>query len=350
MHRTDTARSGDTDIKLLESFACNARTAVGDMFKRAGSQVPAFLDYVHTALVEDTLGRMYVIGRGNTHRKVVRDPKGTFTKEGYPIFVAGVPGSEEVADITGPFVKDRRVKLEYENSCSVYCHVAKETYVAPSHNLDDKGALSSIYVKVRGLSAFKSMRSPCDSAVTDTFISCVMRGDCVKLETDMVSCFSTSPWHQLKAGDVILYLEREPILDDDGQWLDLHRASSFLTSYRVDDVITLKLDSGFSAVSTTLVHVQGYGSASSDTITVRTLYKDWKYCMNHMFSRKEAILRDLLACKASQLISSKMAAGLFPWSSLIKSAKNKHFSQQTLDRLKVANSSVKTTYLETVKT
>lgn len=350
VHRTDTPRSGDTDIKLLESFACNARTAVGDMFKRAGSQVPAFLDYVHTALVEDTLGRMYVIGRGNTHRKVVRDPKGTFTKEGYPVFVAGVPGSEEVADVTGPFVKDRRVKLEYENSCSVYCHVAKKTYVALSHNLDDKGDLSSISVKVRGLSAFKSMRSPCDSAVTDTFISCVMRGDCVKLETDMVSCFSTSPWHQLKAGDVILYLEREPILDDDGQWLDLHRASSFLTSYRVDDVITLKLDSGFSAVSTTLVPVQGYGSASSDTITVRTLYKDWKYCMNHMFSRKEAILRDLLACKASQLISSKMAAGFFPWSSLIKSAKNKHFSQQTLDRLKVANSSVKTTYLETVKT
>lgn len=45
-----------------------------------------------------------------------------------------------------------------------------------------------------------------------------------------------------------------------------------------------------------------------------------------------------------------MGAGLFPWSSLIKSAKNKHFDQQTLDRLKVANSSVKTTYVEIVKT
>lgn len=45
-----------------------------------------------------------------------------------------------------------------------------------------------------------------------------------------------------------------------------------------------------------------------------------------------------------------MGAGLFPWSSPIKSSKNKHFSQQTLDRLKVANSSVKTTYLEIVKT
>lgn len=42
--------------------------------------------------------------------------------------------------------------------------------------------------------------------------------------------------------------------------------------------------------------------------------------MNHMFSSKHAILRDLLACKASELIASKMGAGFFPWSGLIKSA------------------------------
>lgn len=349
VHRGE-APGGETENKLLESFACRARTAMGDKFKRVGEQVPDFLDYVHTALVEDTLKRMYVIGRGNTHQKVVRDPRGTFTKEGYPVYVAGVPGSEELTDVTGPFVKDRRVKLEYENSCSVYCHVAKKTYVTLTHNLDDKGDLSSVSVKVRGLSAFKSMRSPCDSAVTDTFIACVMRGDCIKLEPDQVSCFSTSPWHQLKPGDVILYLEREPLVDNLGRWLELHRASSFLTAYRVDDVTTLQLDSGFSAVSTTLVPALGSESGSVDTLTVRTLYKDWKYCMNHMFSRKEAILRDLLACKASELIASKMGAGFFPWSSLIKSSKNKHFSQQTLDRLKVSNSSVKTTYVEIAKT
>lgn len=222
--------------------------------------------------------------------------------------------------------------------------------MALTHNLDNRGDLSSVSVKVRGLSAFKSMRSPCDSAVTDTFIACVMRGDCIKLETDQVSCFSTHPWHQLKHGDVILHLERDPIVDDLGRWLELRQASSFLTTYRVEDVTTLQLDSGFSAVSTTLVPTRGLEPGSVNTVTVRTLYKDWKYCMNHMISRKQAILRDLLACKASELIASKMAVGFFPWSSLIKSSKNKHFSQQTLDRLTVSNYSVKTTYVEIVQT
>ena len=32
----------------LVSFARNARVAMGDKFKRAGAQVPAFLDCVHT--------------------------------------------------------------------------------------------------------------------------------------------------------------------------------------------------------------------------------------------------------------------------------------------------------------
>ncbi|KAK2825774.1 hypothetical protein Q5P01_019988 [Channa striata] len=45
-----------------------------------------------------------------------------------------------------------------------------------------------------------------------------------------------------------------------------------------------------------------------------------------------------------------MGAGFFPWSSLIKSAKNKHFDQQTLERLKVSKASVKTTYMEIVRT
>ena len=117
----------------------------------------------------------------------------------------------------------------------------------------------------------------------------------------------------------------------------------------MEDVITLQLDSSFSAVSTTLTRVHDHESVSAATLTVRTLYKDEKYCMNHMFSRKQSILRDLLACKASEIIASKMGAGFFPWSSLIKCSKNKHFSQQTLDRLKVSNASVKTTYVEIVK-
>lgn len=131
--------------------------------KKAGAQVPAFLKYVHATLVEDTLERMFVIGGGNVHRKLTRDPMGRFTEEGYPVYVAKVPRFEEggrAADVTGPFVKDRRVKLEYESSAFVYCHVAKKTYVALTHNLDDKGELCSVGVKVRGLSAFKSVRSP----------------------------------------------------------------------------------------------------------------------------------------------------------------------------------------------
>lgn len=346
-------RNGDSlssssyrDEEGLEGFASKARKALNEKFKRVGAEVPAFLNYVHKTLVEDTLGRMHIIGRGNTHQKVVRDPGGAFTEEGYPVYVAKVPGSNEWADVTGPFVKDRRVKLEYENSCSVYCHVAKKSYVALTHKLDDKGNLSAVSVKVRGLSAYKSMRSPCDSTVTDTFIACVMRGDCVRLETAQVSCFSTCPWHRLGPGDVILYPARDLVVNDHGRWLELHEASSFLNPHTVKDVQTLQLDSGFSAVSVTLMSdVRG-----DNCVVVRTLYKDWKYCMNHIFSRKQAILRDLLTCKAAELIASKMATGFFPWSSLIKSSKNKHFGQQTLTRLKVANSSVKTTYVEIVKT
>ena len=347
-HKKDTADPGPENERL-ESFAYKARKALADKFEQAGAQVPEFLNYVHTALVEDTLKRMYLIGSANKHQNIVRDPSGRFTKEGYPVYGATVPGSEDFVDVTGPFVRDRRVKLEYENSSSIYCHVAKKTYVALTHNLDDKGSLSSVSVKVRGLSAFKSIRTPCDSAVTDTFIACVMRGDCIKLATDDVSCFSTCPWHQLKRGDVIFYLAREPLVDDLGRWLEVDQASSFLTPCRVADVTTLQLDSGFSAASTTLTPVHDNESLSGANFTVRTLYKDLKYCMNHIFSRKQSILRDLLACKASEIIASKMGAGFFPWSSLIKSSKNKHFSQQTLDRLKVSNASIKTTYVEIVK-
>ncbi|KAG7326079.1 hypothetical protein KOW79_011004 [Hemibagrus wyckioides] len=313
---------GDTDsVMALVGYGPGdlpeheAHDAIAEKFKRAGAQVPEFLDYVHKTLVEDTLKRMYVIGKGNVHQQIVRDPEGSFTEHGYPVYVARVPGSRAVADVTRLFVKDRRVQLEYENSCSIYCHIAKKTYVA---------TWSSVSIKVRGLSAFKSVRSPCDFAITDTFIACVMRGDCVKLESQRISCFSTCPWHQLKTGDVILYLERESLVDDLGRWVELQQASSFLVAYRS----CLTRDA---------------------SVVVRTLYKDLKYCMNHMFSSKEAILRDLLTCKASELIASKMGAGFFPWSTLIKSAKNKHFSPRTLEHLQSSNYSIKSTYVEIVK-
>ncbi|KAL4009194.1 hypothetical protein ACER0C_003046 [Sarotherodon galilaeus] len=192
------------------------------------------------------------------------------------------------------------------------------------------------------------MRSPCDSAVTDTFISCVMKGDCVKLEPDRVSCFSTAPWHRLEAGDEILYMKQEPTFDESSRWVELSQASSFLTPHRVVSVDTLQLTGGQSAVLVKLENTQLEDARR--TVYCLSLYKDGVYCMNHMFSRKESILRDLLAARASEMIASKMGLGLFPWSTLIKCAKNKHFSQHTLARLKVGNSNVKTTYVELTKT
>ncbi|KAK2832722.1 hypothetical protein Q5P01_016611 [Channa striata] len=315
----DLPSAEDSEKELLEDFACSARAAVADKFKRAGSRVPEFLACVHRTLVEDTLKRM-------------------------------TPGSETLSDVTRPFVKDRRVKLEYENSSSAYCHVAKKSYVSLTHGLDDKGDLSSLSVKIRGLSGVKSMWSPCDSAVTETFILCVMTGDCVKLEP------RANPWHRLAAGDVILYPERELTVDVRGRWLQLDQAASILAPHRVQRVVELQLDKGFSAVSVTLARPCGReaseteGSRPEDLTVVRSLYKDRVYCLNHMLSSEQAVLRDLLACRASELIASKMGAGFFPWSSLIKSAKNKHFDQQTLERLKVSKASVKTTYVEIVRT
>ncbi|KAK2847552.1 hypothetical protein Q5P01_010551 [Channa striata] len=193
----------------------------------------------------------------------------------------------------------------------------------------------------------KSMWSPCDSAVRETFISCLMRGDYVKLEPHTVSC----PCHQLAAGDVILYPERELSVDVRSRWLQLDKAASILTGHRVQRVVELQLDKGFSAVSVMLARPCGRksseteGSRTEDLTVVKSLYKDRVYCMNHMLSSEKAILRDLLTCRASELMASKMGAGFFPWSSLIKSAKNKHFDQQTLNRLIVSKASVKATYL-----
>ncbi|KAF0029324.1 hypothetical protein F2P81_018429 [Scophthalmus maximus] len=193
---TDGEPEGD-EKNLLEDFASLSRAAMADKFKRAGSQVPEFLACVHRTLVEDTLKRMYVIESGNVPVRAIRDPKGTFTEDGYPVYAFRTPGAETLSDVTRPFVKDRRVKLEYENSSSVYCHVAKKSYVSLTHSLDQKGDLSSLSVKIRGLSAVKSMRSPCDSAVTETFIAYV-----------------------------ILYPERELTVDDRGRWLQLDEAAS----------------------------------------------------------------------------------------------------------------------------
>lgn len=345
----DTVRDKELNAQqekaAIKQFAYKAQEAMRAKAKRAGEDVPGFLKHVHMALVEDVMMRMYVIDRDNNHHKLVRDPKGALTKDGYPVFLARVPGATAQVPVTEAFVKDRRVKLEYENSCSIYCHVAKKTYMALIHTVDDaKAELSSVSVKVRGLAAFKSMRSPCDSAVTDTFIACVMKGDCVKLEKNRASCLSTAPWHALKDGDEILYMRKDPVFDETSRWTDLAEAAGFLTPHRVMSVETTDLPNNMTVVS---VRLREPGSQKD--VYRFSLYKDGEYCMNHIFSKKEGISRDLLTTKASEIIASKMGLGLFPWSTLIKSAKNKHFSPNTLLRLKVGNDNVKTTYVELTK-
>lgn len=341
--------TAEQESGLLREFARGAREVIRGKFKLAGEHVTEFLKYVHVALVEDVLDRAYVIGPGNKHQRLVRDSDGAVTAQGYPVYRAPAPGAGTLIDITEDFVKGRRIKLEYENSCSVYCHVAKKTYVALTHTVDANHDVTSISVKVRGLAAFKSFRSPCDFAVTDTFIACVMRGDCVKLEPDRVSCFSTVPWHRLETGDRVLYLDKDPQFSESGNWVELASVDTALSVHKVLTVTVSRLELGYSAVSVRLIR-DAAAAHSGIVVCVRTLYKDEKYCMNHMISHKAGILRDLVATKAAELIASKMGAGFFPWSTLIKSAKNKHFAKQTLARLKVSNSSVKTTYLEIVKT
>lgn len=339
-------------LNELKNFSHFAIKAVLNKFENSSKTVPAFLQCVHKALIEDSLERMYYIGKDNTHTKVIRDPKGTYTEDGFPVY--GVQGTHGFMDVTRSFVANRKVKLEHENSCSVYCHISKKAYVALAHNSDcAKGAVHSLSVKVRGLAAIKSMRSPCDCAVTDTFIACVLMGDCIKLERHQVSCFSPAPWHELKPDDVILYFEQEPQVDSNGRWLQVSKASSFLMPYKVQKVITLPLDSGYCAVSVTLVSAVAMTQFSEignspHGVTVFSLYKDWKYCMNHIFSYKEGILRDLLMYKASELIASKMGVGFFPWSSLIKSERIKNITQETLNRLMVPRECIKASYAEIV--
>lgn len=135
IHCTGEIPNGELEKETLERFSYKAPAAIYDKFERTSARI---------------FRRTYVIDRGNTHHKVVRDLKGTCTKEGYPVYLARVPGSIKVA------VENRRMKLQYENSSSIYCHVAKKTYVALTHNTDEKGELS-VPVKVRGLSAFKSI-------------------------------------------------------------------------------------------------------------------------------------------------------------------------------------------------
>lgn len=238
------------------------------------------------ALVGDTLDRMYMITKGNNVSPLTKAADKSRTQEGYPLYHANV-SDHGLVEATSAFVKNRRVNLEYENSCSVYCHVAKKTYVALSHTTD-RNRITSISVKVRGLTAFKSVRSPCNSAVTDTFIACVIRGDCVKLETRDISCFTTCPWHQLKPGDKELYPKNDMCFDESGKWVDLTTAKEALAVHCVHAIETVRLDAGFSVTGVVLYRTDG---GDFPVAFVKTLYKDEKYCMNHIISLKSRSTR-----------------------------------------------------------
>ncbi|KAK5614893.1 hypothetical protein CRENBAI_010179 [Crenichthys baileyi] len=169
------------------------------------------------------------------------------------------------------------------------------------------------------------------------------------MENDRVPCFTVCPWHGLAVGDVVLYVKRKVHVDDVGRWSDRDEAGELLLAFKVEDVPTVELNAGLSAVSMRLETTTDARSdwvdkaAAEVVVVVRTLYKDGKYCMNHLFSRSQAIVRDLLACRPSELIALQTGSSFFLWSPLMKSSKNKYFAKQTLD-------CIKTSYVEVLRT
>ncbi|MEQ2169235.1 hypothetical protein GOODEAATRI_023042 [Goodea atripinnis] len=139
------------------------------------------------------------------------------------------------------------------------------------------------------------------------------------MENDRIPCFTVCPWHGLAVGDVVLYVKRDVHVDV-GRWSDKDEAGELLCELKVEDVPSVELNAGLSVVSmrpetTTDARSDWVDKAAAEVVVVvRTLYKDGKYCMNYLFSRTQAIVTDLLACRPSELIESPMGSGFFPWS------------------------------------
>ena len=340
--RVDEAQP-DTETSGLAEFSKNAREAIILKLARAEMQVPAFRKFVHKRILEDMLSRLYLIGHKNSTQKAVKAPNSGETVDCNEYIVRMSGGSE--IDITEPFMENIRINLEYENSSSIICHQNKKMYLSLSHTVDSKtGELQNVNVKVRGISASKSMPTPSDLGMSEVFIACVMRGDCLKLHRDSVSCFSTVPWHQLVVGDCMLFNRNKIEIDRvTGLWLGVAEAKMMLSRHTVEMVKVLEFDAGFSAVAVTLSDV-----SSGKRFQVRTLYKDKLYCLNHLFSSAEAVRRDLVATCAAELVSSQIACGFFPWRRLLKCNKDTNMKQEVVRRLRVDSSSTKTTYIETL--
>ncbi|KAK5610238.1 hypothetical protein CRENBAI_008725 [Crenichthys baileyi] len=217
---------------------------------------------VHGALIKDTLNCIYVIGAGNRPEKLIRDPEGRRTKEGYPIYLARVPDTNRPCSVTEAFVSGRRLKLG------------------------------------QGPGSVQDKRSPCDSVLTETLVACVMRGDSIKMENSRVPCFTVCPWHKLAVGDVVLYVDRDLYMDDVGRWSDMDEAGEVLRAFKVDDVASVDLDAGLLAVSvrlkpTTDARSDRVDKAAAVVVVMRTLYKDGKYSMNHFFYGIRLLSMDL---------------------------------------------------------
>ena len=332
-----------TEAGRLAEFAARARAAAAQKLARSERQVPAFRGFVHRRAIEDMLGRLYVIGHMNSARKAFRDPAGAQTMGFTKYLVRMSDGS--VVDITEPFVENIRINLEYENSSSITCHQNKKMYLSLSHTAHPKtGEPENIKVKVRGISACTTVRAPPDTGMSEAFIACVMRGDCLKLQSDSVHCFSTTPWHRLRASDCVLFNRNKINIDRvTGLWPGVAQAATILSRHVVELVKVIEFDAGFSATAVTLRDL-----SSSKRFQVMTLYKDKLYCLNHLFSSAEAIRRDLLTTRAAELVSSQTACGFFLWRRLLKCSKNTGMRREVLSRLKVERSSIKTSYLETL--
>ncbi|MEQ2157910.1 hypothetical protein GOODEAATRI_006695 [Goodea atripinnis] len=212
----------ESERENLRRFAHKARSAIRDKFSRLATDMPDFLQRAHGGKGQT---RPHVRDRTRKPTPEIRTgSRRTPDQRRVSRLLCKSPGFERTLCCHGNLRVGQKGQIGIRNSSSVYCHVAKKTY---NHNNLDLWTTS---VKARGLVVFKSVRFPCASALTETFVAYVMKGDCVKMENDCVLYFTMCPCYKLAVGDLVLYVDRDIHVDDIGQWSDEWSASYSMRS------------------------------------------------------------------------------------------------------------------------
>ncbi|KAK5618696.1 hypothetical protein CRENBAI_013490 [Crenichthys baileyi] len=171
----------ESERENLRRFVHEARSAIRDKFSQSGADMPDFLQRAQ--------GR-----KGQTRPHLLE----TDTRNSYGIPKdarpkKGVPSTLQESQVRTDPVPSRKPSCRAEGSNWNTKTAAQCTVTLPkrrtclTHNVDPNNLdLRTTSVKARGLVAFKSVRSLCASALTETFVACVMRGDCVTMENDCV--------------------------------------------------------------------------------------------------------------------------------------------------------------------